>query len=398
MKSIFFLKFVFIFLIVFLFGGITGCNGPKSSSNTKSSSNIEQEQHIKDSASLKKIFFDKSFSRQSLVSKQSYNVGVLYWSKTIGGQIAMSKGLEKEAKLINSRASEKGLPRIELDILIAGDGEKGIENQIVQMNSMIDKKKDIIIVQPTDIAALGDVLKKANQSFIPVVAYDQHIIGGFLHCYLTSDNYQAGYLDGEYVASHFSDDKSIKIILIEYPNVSSTVERVNGFIDALEELKQPFNIVKTYLAVDPDSGKKAGVNILMDFPEKGSFDVVFSINDGGGLNIIKALESAGRSEVFFASVDGDPGAIDIIRKKGILKIDSAQFCSELGAETMRSAYSILRGEKICKKKLIPVFPVTIETLDMFKGWSEPKPKAFKKFWPSKIPEWTGRVKKIDSNR
>ena len=390
----FIFKFLFIFALLLISGAIIGCSGSERESKNKNqvflkvSSNEKTDPVIStDQGALPALKSDKP--------KKVFHAGVLYWSETIGGQIAMSRGLEKEAENINKRAVEKGLPIVELDIQVAGDGPKGIENQIIQMNKMIDLKKDIIIIQPTDIAAFGQVLKRANQENIPVVAYDQHIIGGRLSCYLTSDNYQAGYLDGEYVASCFDNKYRIKIIIVEYPNVSSTVERVNGFIDALEKMNQSFDIVRTYQAVDPESGIKAASLILRDFPEKGSFDVVFSINDGGGYNIMKALETAGRKEVFFASVDGDPKSIEIIKKNGILKIDSAQFCSELGAESMRAAYSILMGKKVSKKILIPVFPVTFDTIDMFKGWSHPKPEAFKKFWPSLVPVWTGKAKNID---
>jgi ribose transport system substrate-binding protein len=329
-------------------------------------------------------------------SKKIYKAGVLYWSRTISGQLAMSRGLEEEALKINRTARAQGGYLIDLDIKAAGDGISGIENQIHQMNQMISDKKDIIIVQPTDIAALGPVLKKANKQGIPVVAYDQHIIGGDLACFVTSDNYQAGYLDGEYVAHCFEDTRNLRIILVEYPHVSSTVSRVDGFIDAIEEMNQPFSIIKTYLAVDPESGRKAAKEILSDFPEKNSFDVIFSVNDGGGYEIVKALEKAGRKEIFFASVDGDPRAIERIKNNDtILKIDSAQFCQDLGAETMRAAYMVLEGRKVGKKILIPVFPVTSHTLHLYQGWTSPKPGPFKKIWSSLNPEWTGQVKHID---
>jgi ribose transport system substrate-binding protein len=147
----------------------------------------------------------------------------------------MRKGLEKEAAAINSRAASSGKPSVKLITRVAGDGYTGIENQIKQMNEIIKSGVDIIIVQPTDNAALAEPLRAANRAGIPVVAYDQYISGGTLAAYRTSDNYQAGYLDGEYIASKFPAGKEIKVVLVEYPHVSSTVERVNGFLDALKD-------------------------------------------------------------------------------------------------------------------------------------------------------------------
>jgi ribose transport system substrate-binding protein len=167
-------------------------------------------------------------------TSQPYRVGVLYWSMNIPGQVAMRQGLEATLEKLNSQSGKQGFRSIELITHVAGDGPQGIENQISQMDSLLDLKPDLIIVQPTDNAALAGGLLRANREGIPVVAYDQYISGkGKLDCFLTSNNYQAGFHCGEYIASRFDSSQTLKIILVEYPHVSSTVERVNGFIDGL---------------------------------------------------------------------------------------------------------------------------------------------------------------------
>eukprot|EP00831_Metopus_contortus_P002501 TRINITY_DN10912_c0_g2_i1.p1 TRINITY_DN10912_c0_g2~~TRINITY_DN10912_c0_g2_i1.p1 ORF type:complete len:424 (-),score=64.95 TRINITY_DN10912_c0_g2_i1:96-1367(-) len=294
--------------------------------------------------------------RKSNNKEAPFVIGVLYWSMNIPGQVAMRKGLETQAEKINANSSREK-PEIILKEYVAGDGVAGMERQIRQMHELIDVKVDLIIVQPTDIAALREPLIRANKEKIPVIAYDQHIIDGQLACYITSDNYQAGYQDGEYVAANFPDDKKLRIILVEYPHVSSTVKRVDGFIDALEQYEQAYEIIKSYNAVEPEGGKEAGAEILRDFPEPGSFDVIFTVNDGGGLSILHALEVAGRKEVFFASVDGDPISVANIKKGGIMRIDSAQFCGVLGSESIKMAYRLLKGEKVPRQVLIPPFPM-----------------------------------------
>lgn len=322
-------------------------------------------------------------------------MGVLYWSMNIPGQVAMRQGLEAEADRINRTRGDK--PGVKLIVHVAGDGEEGMERQVKRMDEFIEMKLDLIIVQPTDIAALGHPLQKANQAGIPVVAYDQYIIGGKLACYITSNNYQAGYLDGEYIASKFPDDQKIRIILVEYPHVSSTVRRVDGFMDALQASEQSYEILKSYYAVEPESGRIAGQQILSDFPEKGSIDVVFTVNDGGGLPIINALTKAGRTEILGATIDGDPDSVEIIKNNGITVIDSAQFCGIMGAEAMKAAYKILLGQEVPNHQLVPVFPITRETLDKYKGWMGPVPSRFKKPWKSKVPYWEGTMEIVSPN-
>ncbi len=323
---------------------------------------------------------------------REYRIGVLYWSSNIPGQVAMSKGLEAETYKINAQAVAKNRPTVKLVIRTAGDGANGIENQIRQMKGLIRDKVDLIIVQPTDNAALAEPLRLANQTGIKVVAYDQYISGGTLAAYRTSDNYQAGYLDGEYIASKFTKTKQLRIVLVEYPHVSSTVERVNGFLEALEQAGQKYRVLKSYTAVEPVSGGKAGESILKDFPTRGSIDVVFTVNDGGGLAVVDRLAKAGRNEIMVASIDGDPASVKNVREGRLTVIDSAQFCGPLGAEALKAGYALLNNEKAPYHALVPVFPITRETLKKYPGWMGPIPPAFAKPWKSSVPQWSGAIR------
>lgn len=319
-------------------------------------------------------------------------VGVLYWSMNIPGQVVMREGLEAAAELINRRAAVEGGRPVHLLPSVAGDGEDGIERQIAQFEALVERRADLIIVQPTDNAALVRPLRKANEAGIPVVAYDQYISGGTLAAYLTSDNYQAGYLDGEYIASKFPATYAIKLILVEYPHVSSTVERVDGLLDALRDQQQRYTVLKTYTAVEPTSGRAAGEALLADFPAKGSVDVVFTVNDGGGLAVVEVLDAASRSEILVATIDGDPASVDRIEQGKLIQIDSAQFCGPLGAEAMRAGYRLLCGETVPRHVLVPVFPITRETRGAYRGWMGPIPESFEKPWPSKEPVWTNSLR------
>jgi ribose transport system substrate-binding protein len=322
---------------------------------------------------------------------QPFRVGVLYWSMSIPGQVAMRRGLEAEAERINAAAAARGERGVRLLPQVAGDGAAGVERQIAQMQALVADKPDLIIVQPTDNAALAGPLEAANAAGIPVVAYDQYISGGRLASYVTSDNRQAGYLGGEYLAAQFPGTVPLKLVLVEYALVSSTVERLNGFLEALRDQGRPFRILKSYQAVEPVAGRRAGEAILRDFPLPGSVDAVFTVNDGGGLAVVEVLARAGRSEIAVASVDGDPAAIENIRARRLTRIDAAQFCGPLGAAAMRAAYAIARGQAVARKISVPVFPVTAETLARYTGWMGPIPADFRKPWPARQPMWQGGV-------
>lgn len=321
-----------------------------------------------------------------------FRIGVLYWSMNIPGQVAMRKGIEARAAAINSAAMASGSRGVELIPRVAGDGEAGIQLQIEQMYELIDIHPDLLLVQPTDNVALSGALQQANLEKIPVVAYDQYISNGKLAAYRTSDNYQAGWLNGEFIAAKFAPSRQIKLILVDYPHVSSTVERLNGFLDALAAASQSYRILHNYQAVEPVSGKEAALQILKRYPEPGSVDVVFTVNDGGGVALASTLFAAGRHEIMHATIDGDPDAVDNIRKAQITVIDSAQFCGPLGEEAMQTAYDILQKKPTPYHALVPVFPVTTETLPQYPGWMGPIPETLHKSWPSLQSDWSGRLK------
>ncbi len=306
-----------------------------------------------------------------------FEIGVVYWSMAIPGQVAMRQGLEREAERLNRQHA--GRP-VRLRPAVGGDGEAGIQNQLHAIHRFIGKRLDAIILQPIDSAALSAPVQAANQAGIPVFAYDQYVLEGKLACYVSSNNWLAGYLDGEYLAHRFRARKTpVRLVIVEFPYVSSTVERVEGLRDAFHDAQRPYVIVGRYQAVEPVSGRAAGREILAKHPP-GTIDAVFCVNDGGGHAVMQELKRAGRRDVVMATVDGDPRMIAEIRRGGIVGIDTAQFMGALGAETMARAYQKLQGRQVPRQVLLTVFPITRENVDAYPGWEGAIPETIRKPW------------------
>ena len=135
--------------------------------------------------------------------------------------------------------------------------------------------------------------------------------------------------------------------------------------------------------------------MLQDFSAKGSIDAVFAVNDGGGLSVVDVLAAAGRSEIMVASIDGDPKSVDNVRMGRLTRIDAAQFCGPLGAQAIAAAYAIANGESVPRQALVPVFPITRETLDRYPGWDGPIPAQFTKPWQARNPVWRGDIRLVN---
>ena len=78
-------------------------------------------------------------------------------------------------------------------------------------------------------------------------------------------------------------------------------------------------------------------------------------------------------------------------------IDSAQYCGPLGAEAMRAGYAVLQNQNPPFHALVPVFPITRETMENYSGWSGPVADNFIKPWESLDPEWRGILKVLQPN-
>lgn len=297
------------------------------------------------------FFFLQSVMAQKLVS-------ILYWSESIEGQISMRRGLENEIKNQNWK----------IETYVAGDGTNGIKKQFNQFIEAINKKSDLIIIQPTNSTYLSKALLLANEKNIPVIAYDQYITGGKLDAFITSDNYAAGFNNGEIAHRSFSLKKKINIVIVEYPLISSTTERLDGFLDALKIRNRDFTILNRYEAVEPIGAKKIAKRIISDYPKPGSIDLIFTANDGAGVTIINELINAKRFEIKHVSIDGEKESIEHL-KKGLLTIgNSLQQCHELGKQTGKRAIELMNKKPFIHKTLVPTVSFERKNIHLYKGW------------------------------
>src|SRR5690625_1626370 len=78
--------------------------------------------------------------------------------------------------------------------------EDVVENQVSQIENMITKGVDILVIASIDGEALTEVLTQAENLDIPVIAYDRLIMNSdHVSYYATFDNFQVGVLQGEYI-------------------------------------------------------------------------------------------------------------------------------------------------------------------------------------------------------
>jgi ribose transport system substrate-binding protein len=236
-------------------------------------------------------------------------------------------------------------------IVVAGEWDIG--RQISQIEDFVTQKVDAIIVCPVDSRGVGKGLKAANAAGIPVFTADIAALEGEVVCHVASDNIAGGKLAGEYLAK-LLDGKG-QIAIIDQPIVTSTLDRVQGFREAIAQYPE-IEIVK---AVNGDGVRdramQASADVLQAHP---NLNAIFAINDDSALGALDAVEDFNRHEVIIVGYDGTPEAREAILHDRALKADVVQYPRQIGEQTMAMIAKHFSGEKVPA-----VLPVAVGIVD-----------------------------------
>jgi len=265
--------------------------------------------------------------------------------------VAMSKGAEEAAKKYNAE-------------IITVSADYDLAKQTAQIEDFITKKVDIILLNAVDSKGIAAAVQQAKAANIPIVAVDVGAEGG-VDSVVTSDNYMAGKLAGEYVVKRLNGKGNIAII--DGPPVTAVTDRIAGFEDAIKESE-----IKVIAKQNGEGNREKALSVMetiLQANPSGSIQAVFAINDPEGLGVDIATNQAGRSgEFFIVGVDGAPEAVTALQEKKNFAATSAQFPNEMVKTAVDVGVKILNGEKVDPLIKVPVELITQDNVGGYKGW------------------------------
>ncbi|MEH7333564.1 ABC transporter substrate-binding protein [Neobacillus drentensis] len=261
--------------------------------------------------------------------------------------ISMKEALDDAAKEIGA------------EVVIA-DAQHDVSKQINDIDDMIQKKIDILLINPTDSKGVESAVVAAKKAGVIVVAVDAQASGP-IDSFVGSKNYDAGYLAGKKMAEDLGGKG--KVAILDGIPVVPILERVKGFKAAMAE-NPGIQIVNTQNGKqDRAEAMKVTENMLQANPD---LNALFSVNDEGALGSLGAIEASGKN-VGIYSVDGHPEAIKAILKGGAFKATTAQYPRDQVRIGLGMALSKLWGAKVVPKE-VPI-DVKLQTKDNAKGFS-----------------------------
>ncbi len=187
--------------------------------------------------------------------------------------------------------------------------EDVVENQVSQIENMITKGVDLLVIASIDGEALTDVLDQAQRSDIPVIAYDRLIMNSeHVSYYATFDNFQVGVLQGEYLEDKLGlSDGEKGPFNIELFAGSPDDNNAYFFWDGAMSVLQPymdegklevpsgqtdFNQAAT-LRWSGSEAQERMDNILSAHYSNKKLDAVYSPYDGISIGVISSLKAVG---------------------------------------------------------------------------------------------------------
>ena len=252
-------------------------------------------------------------------------------------------------------------PNAELTIY---EAHNDVRQQMADIEKLISKGVDVLIVSPIEPDTITTVIDKALELGIPVVLIDRKINSQNFTTYVGADNIEVGKNAGNYIAAR--SNKRINVIEIRGGDNSSPVlERSEGFRNAIGQFPNIHLVASINGGID-GTPKNALFGIL-DSIKGMKIDYVYAFNDQMAFQAWQVAREKGmEKQIDFIGVDGlngDEGGIELVRR-GILK--ASILYPTGGAESLDLAMEIVRGGEFQKINLLGTTVIDERNADIMK--------------------------------
>jgi ribose transport system substrate-binding protein len=246
---------------------------------------------------------------------------------------AVKQGAEQEAKKEGVRITFEG-PAAETDI----------EDQMTMLTNALAKQPDAIGFAALDSEAAAPLMQQAQDSGIPVIAFDSGVESDIPVTTAATDNLAAA---GE-AAKHMSEliGGKGKVAMIVHDQTSLTgKQRRDGFVDWMKENAPGIELLPVQYG-EGDQAKSADIakSILSANPDvKG----IYGSNEGSAIGAIKGVEESGKKGVVIVGFDSGQAQLDAINS-GVEAGAITQNPVGMGEELVKAAVKAINGDSLPK--------------------------------------------------
>ncbi|MGH2382933.1 MAG: ABC transporter substrate-binding protein [Candidatus Limnocylindria bacterium] len=223
-----------------------------------------------------------------------YTIGYINWSAANSWVVQINHEVEHEASKY---------PEIEEFISVSSDGDAN--RQISQIEDMIARQVDALLLVPTAPEAVAPAVEQATEAGIPVIIFAASVATDQYVTYLQADEKQFGRLLGDFLMEELDCEGNI-IVLNGLSGVSTSDLRREGLTEAIEACPDGGAAINILTEEDAswayDQGKIAVERMLAAYPD---IDGVWSQGGAMTQGAIDAFEAAGRPLVPMTGEDNN---------------------------------------------------------------------------------------------
>lgn len=252
------------------------------------------------------------------------------------------------------------------------DGKNTVDTQMQNIEDLIIKGVDAIVMCPVDSGALSAAVQKAIDAGIPVVSFDRNVSGDVLTGLAESDNVAHGSAAADLmaeVAQNAGIDVADLVVLELLGTQSATagLERHQGFSARAEELG-----IQIVASLPTEFKNDNAYNAVLDaFQAHPDINAIFVPSDNACYSgtesalkqLGKLIKTGEEGHILITSVDGGPTGLQGVRD-GYVDAIAAQSKLVMSEEAMTLALQAVMGETI-NDTIIRIQPtkVTSENVD-----------------------------------
>ena len=256
------------------------------------------------------------------------------------------------------QAEAKNHPDIDL---IITDGQDKTEKQVADCDNLIVQQVNVLLISPKESAGLTGVVEKAIDAKIPVIVLDRNVDTKRITQFIGGDNVAIGKAAGEHAVKLLGGPGKAAGNVVEIWGGMGTQpahDRHDGFHAFTD--KEPG--VKYLLNNQSGDWKQDKAYDIMTTALRNNekIDMVYGHNDPMAYGAYLAAKDAGRDKdiKFIIGIDGLPD-------EGVTWVSKGQLTATFlyatpGAEGLRQAAKLLKGEKLEPVITLPTMLITKE--------------------------------------
>ena len=216
----------------------------------------------------------------------------------IGFSQCMSNDLWRQTMIQEMKMAASLNPNVDLVILDANEDSK---RQVYQIDQLLSKKIDVLIISPNESQPLTPIAVQAYKSGIPTIIIDRKIMSDQFTAYIGADNFEIGKNVGQYIGNVFKGRGRI-LEIRGLDGSSPALDRHNGFVAGLSKFPNLQIISSTNGQWLQDKAMK----IAQKEFEKDSFNIVFGQNDVMAYGARIIANKLGLNSIFIVGIDALP--------------------------------------------------------------------------------------------